>query len=128
MSKIFTFKIDQEGKEKEIGFRFNMFSLGEACRIEGNVTMNELFYRLGLGEHEETKQKRETDIVTLTNFFFVAAVNYNKGKKLDVDFTPTDVSDWIEWIGYDKGLNMLSEALKSPETKNQVAPESQPGL
>lgn len=102
---------------KKVGFRFNMLSLGKACELE-KCDMGQLWKRLGV------TQEQETNIVTLTNFFRAAAINYNEGEG-DFQTVPSaqDVSDWLDSIGLVKALEMMVSQFKVPEIKNVKAPK-----
>jgi len=117
IKKIFIMEVDG----KKIGFRFNMLCHGKACEFE-KCSMGELWKRLGL------TQEQETNIVTLTNFFRAAAINYNEGEG-DFENVPTaqDVSDWLDSIGYIKSIEMMTEHFKTPKIKNQEAPTQEAG-
>ena len=109
--------IEKEIDGKLVGFRFNMLTLGKACHIE-QCSVDELYKRLGM-TIKDGKQEQPTDLITMNNFFFAAAVNYKDGKGEKVDFTATDVSDWLEYFDINEILIM---AFKTPELKNTEAP------
>ncbi len=90
--------------------------MGKACRLE-KCTLDQLFERLGIAGEES-----KVDLVTINNFFYAAAINYTEGKGLPVDFTAQDVSDWLDENGLDKTMQMMKEAIQTPEIKNQAAP------
>jgi len=109
--------IEKEIDGRLVGFRFNMLTLGKACQIE-QCSVDELYKRLGM-TIKDGKQEQPTDIVTMSNFFFAAAVNYKDGKGEKVDFTATDVSEWLEYFDINE---ILMIAFKTPDLKNMEAP------
>lgn len=113
VKKIYEMEVDG----KTVGFRFNMLAFGKTCEMEG-CSLDELYQKLGLG-----KVKQDPSIVTLNNFFFCAAVNYAEGKNIPVDFTPPDVSDWLDFYGIENSISMMTEAFKVPVIKNYQALE-----
>lgn len=116
-SKIFEFEI--EGKK--VGLRFGMLTNGKACRIDGNISLSELFKRLGItGE-------QQPDFATITNWFYSAALVYNESNKIPIDFTAADVSDWLDHIGLEKLMDLIKNSFETPKTdesKNPAAPET----
>jgi len=96
---------------KTVGFRFNMLAFAKTCELEG-CDLTELYVRLGLEKGENT------NLISLNNFFFAAAINYAEGKNLPIDFTKQDVSDWLDIYGIEKSMEMMTEAFKSPQIKN----------
>lgn len=118
--------LEKEIDGKLVGFRFNMLTIGKACQLE-KCSVDELYKRLGMtvkniGTKEEPLmvQEQATDLISITNYFYAAAVNYKEGKGDKVDFTPTDVSDWLEHFDINEILMM---AFKTPDLKNTEAPQ-----
>lgn len=111
------FEIEIDGVQR--GFRFNMLSIGKACRLE-NCDVSELISRV-VGEVKDDVVVRAPDLQAMVNFFFAGAVNYCEGKGIKVDFTAQDVCDWLEHIGLEKTKELLYENLKV-SSKNMEAP------
>jgi hypothetical protein len=109
--------IEKEVEGKTIGFRFNMLSIGKACKIE-KCSVSELYKRLGM-TIKDGLQEQPTDLETLTNYFYAAAIVYKEGKGEKVDFNPVDVSDWLEYFDVNE---LLLVAFNAPDIKNQTAP------
>lgn len=112
VKKIFEMEVDG----KTVGFRFNMLCMAKACKIIG-CSMDELFQKMGM------VKGYEMDLEAAMNFFYAAAINYNEGKKKEIDFTVQDVSDWIDYFGLAKMSEMIKESFEAPEIKNQTAPK-----
>jgi hypothetical protein len=111
------FEMEVEGAKR--GFRFGMWTNGKACELE-KCTIDELFERLGITGGSPS-------IMTLTNWFFAAAICYANGNKSEVDFTSQDVSDWIDFYGLEKSMKMMTEAFSTPDIKNNEAPMTSAG-
>lgn len=92
------------------GFKFGTYSMAITCKEE-KCSVTELGNRL---------EKAEENLETILNFMYGAAVAYQKSKKLEVDFTPVDVADWLDVIGLEKSMLIIAEGLKQP--KNDLPP------
>lgn len=96
---------------KTRGFKFGTYQLGVTCKAEG-CDIVEVLRRL---------ENPEQNLLTILNFLYGAAVAYNESKRLPVDFTPPDVSDWLDEIGLSEGMKLIKEGMASP---NKEAPQS----
>ncbi len=94
----------QVGEVKR-GFKFGTYSMAVTCKEE-KCSVTELGKRL---------MNPEDNLETLLNFLYGAAVAYQKSKRLEVDFTPVDVSDWLDEMGLDKAMEIINEGLKQPK-------------
>jgi hypothetical protein len=93
------------------GFKFGTYALGIACREE-DVDIIELGRRL----NDASKH-----LLSIVNFLYAAAKSYCIANKLEVDFSPTDVGDWLDELGLDKSLEIIRAGLEVP---NKEAPET----
>jgi hypothetical protein len=98
------------------GFKFGMYAFGVAQEKE-NTTLDQLFVRCGFG-NDPTR----VNILSLVNLFYGAAVHYCHSKNKEVDFTATDVSDWIDELGFDETQRMMREGLTQHVPKNSKSP------
>lgn len=93
------------------GFKFGTYAMGIACK-EDNCDIVELTRRMeDPGNH----------ILSVLNFLYGAAVAFCKSKKIEVDFTPVEVSEWFDEVGLGEGMRLLREGMHSP---NEKAPET----
>lgn len=95
------------------GFKFGTLSMGIACQKE-NCTLGELI----------TKIEGECQPMTVIHIIYGGAVSYAKSKKLPVDFDESDVSDWIDQLGFEISMKLLKAGLEVYEPKNSPAPET----
>jgi len=93
------------------GFKFGTYSMSIACQKE-NCTLGELV----------TKISGDVQPLTVLHVIYGGAVAYNKSKKLPTDFDESDVSDWLDVLGFDTAMNLLRAGLEIYEPKNWQAP------
>jgi hypothetical protein len=103
------FEITIGGVKK--GFKFGTYSMGIACQKE-NCTLGELI----------TKISGEVQPLTVIHIIYGGAVSYAKSNKLPVDFDETNVSDWIDELGFETAMKLLQAGLDVYEPKNSDAP------
>jgi hypothetical protein len=113
------FEIEVDGVKR--GFKTGTLASAYFCAEEG-VKLKSM-----------TESLQDPSPMTVINMGYAAARAFNESKKLPVDFTKDDVSDWIDSYGLIEFLNKIFESMKayeekeSPE-KNQPAPnEGQTG-
>lgn len=97
-----------EGKTR--GFLFNFLTLGifeESC----DVPLDEVLERFSKGS-------KKPKITIVLKYFHAAAVNYSQEKGRAIDFTLNDVSNWVQWIGFDKAASLMASGLKITTPKN----------
>lgn len=89
-------------------------ALGIAEREE-NTTVDVLLTRIGLNGGMPS-------IMALLNLFYGAAVQYCSNKNLSVDFSKSDVSDWLDEIGLEKTMQLMTQGLTQYFPKNGTPP------
>lgn len=94
------------------GFKFGTYSMSITCQEE-NCTLGELIAKLD-----------NAPPLTVLNVIYGGAVAYCKSKKQKVDFDKSDVSDWLDELGFEVGMRMLKAGLEVYEPKNWPAPET----
>lgn len=92
------------------GFKFGTYAMAITCKEEG-CSVTELGEKL---------QDPSNNLLTLLNFLYGAAVSYCKSKGVNPDFTASEVSDWLDEIGIDKAMSIITEGMKQP--KNDLPP------
>jgi hypothetical protein len=65
----------------------------------------------------------EVDLTALMCFYYGCAVHYCESKKAIVDFSPVDVSDWLDELGLDKVTEITGSIFKQHEPKNALTLE-----
>lgn len=93
------------------GFRFGTYAFAVATKEE-NCSITELYKRLGEGS-----------LTAILSFLYGAASSYEKHHKREVNFSPVDVADWLDEIGFDKATDIITNGLKQP--KNDLPPETE---
>lgn len=103
------------------GFRTGLYGLSRAIDAAG-VSQVAFFEGLAAG-----------NTFYFLCLFYGAAVHYARHRKQPVDFSDSDVAEWIEEAGMER-MQEVSDAIiktvkqKEPEEKNQPAPETGPIL
>src|SRR5687768_3326158 len=108
MKGVFEFEI--EGQKR--GFKFGMMALAITEQKEGK-SLKQIFDLLSEGRAE---------IMLTLHLFYGAAVQYADSNKMPVNFSVSDVSDWIDDIGLDAATEMLTEGFKQYAPKNSASP------
>lgn len=108
------FEVEIAGKTR--GFKFGTYQMGISCQEEGLI-LNRPVDMVLFG-----KRMSEGHLITTLNILYGAAYAYCVSKKLQVDFSPIDVSDWLEEIGFEKGIAIVTEGMQTP--KNPEAPQT----
>jgi hypothetical protein len=101
-----TVEIDVDGVKR--GLKFGMLASGYFCEEE-KITLKEMTDRL-----------QEPTPWTAINCIYAAAKAYNISNKLPVDFTQTEVADWIDTLGIQPVFEMI---YKSMQTYQEKEPE-----
>lgn len=103
----YEFNID----DKKVGFRFGTYSLSISMKKNQCSSLGEFFEKV-----------LSQDLQALLDLFYGAAVHYASHKKIVVDFNDSDVSDWIDEIGFDKSTEMMMDMIKQYNPKNSQPP------
>ena len=115
MKGIFEFEISGQPR----GFKFGTYAFSIACERDGNCDLNELFKRCGFAYKVDGGLKSDSpNLKTLLHLFFGAAVHYAEHKRHSLDFTLSDVSDWLDEIGLEKLTDMITEGSSQYIPKN----------
>ena len=109
MKGIFEFEVN--GIKR--GFKFGTYALAIAQERDG-CELSTLFQRIGYGKMEG----RNVNVMSLLNIFYGAAVHYAESKRQEIDFSASDVSDWLDEMGLEKTNNMLASGLETFTPKN----------
>ncbi len=109
------FEVEIGGKTR--GFKFGTYQMGIACHEE-SLLLNRTVDMVELGRRMDSG-----NLSTILNFLYGAAYAYCVSKKEKVDFGPIDVSEWIDEIGFDKAMQLLSDGMRTP--KNPEAPQTE---
>lgn len=104
-------EFDFDGKKR--GFKFGTYAMAIAQKRSGAKGVVELLSKLQAGGG---------DFMTLLDLFYGAAENYAEHKKIPVDFTMSDVSDWVDEMGFEKAALMINEMLSQYNPKNSTPP------
>lgn len=102
--------------DKVRGFKFGTYSMSITCQKE-NCTLGELILKIS----------GEVQPLTVIHVIYGGAVAYCKSKKLPIDFDESDISDWLDELGFEVGMKLLREGLEVYEPKNSVAPATGQG-
>ena len=122
---IFEFEID--GKKR--GLKFGTYGLGVACEKE-KCSIDVLYRRIGQpyivtkivdGKEEKEVKVDTVKLLSLLHVFYGAAVHYADHTGTEIDFRPSDVSDWLDVIGLDKVNGILKEGLEQYVPKNSTS-------
>jgi hypothetical protein len=97
--------------DKVRGFKFGTYSMSITCQKE-NCTLGELILKIS----------GEVQPLTVIHVIYGGAVSYCKSKKLPIDFDESDISDWLDELGFEVGMKLLREGLEVYEPKNSPAP------
>lgn len=111
MRGIFEFKIG----DRDRGFKFGTYAFAIACEKD-KCSMTELFDRCGV-------TGKKIQLMSLLRLFYGAAVHFALHKKTDVDFSESDVSDWLDDLGLEKVQEMMQSGLQTYEPKNSKSPQ-----
>src|SRR5688572_1402738 len=106
------FELQIGGKTR--GFKFGTYSMSITCQKE-NCTLGELILKLD-----------DAQPLTVLHVIYGAAVAFAKSKKQTVDFDESDVSDWLDELGFETGMKLLRAGLEVYEPKNS-SPPGEPG-
>jgi hypothetical protein len=112
MKGIFEF----ESGGKTHGFKFGTMALGVAEDTLG-VSADQVLKRAGVYGGQRPS------VMALLAIFYGAAVQYCDNKKIPIDFTKSDVSDWLDDLGVEKVTEIFSNGINQYVPKNSVAPE-----
>ena len=93
------------------GFKFGMYSLA-ITEKESGTNLSGLIKKMGI-EGEST--------TAILQYFYGAAVSYEKWKKSGKEVSLSDVADMIEQIGDEESVRIFNESLGVP--KNSEAPK-----
>jgi hypothetical protein len=120
MKGIFEFEVF----EKKRGFKFGTYGISVACEKEG-CSIDELYKKCGIpynGKNGLVKSDKP-NIKALLHLFFGAAVHYTEHKKQEVDFSVSDVADWLDEIGLEKINQIIVDGLNQyvPKNSNSLA-------
>lgn len=113
-----TYETELNGKK--IGFKCGTLAIAIACREAKVKSTDELF-----------KLMAEGDMVVALALFYGSASQYAISKKMPIDFTMDDVSDWLEELGEEESTKITTSMLESFIPKNLTAPQegaSQPQM
>ena len=102
------YEFEFEGKTR--GFLFNFLTLGifeENC----DTPLDEVLERFG-------KNSKKPKITIVLKYFHAAAVNYSQEKGRPIDFTLNDVSEWVQYVGFDKCATLMASGLTITTPKN----------
>jgi hypothetical protein len=116
--------IEKEISGKVRGFKCGTYTFTIIRELTGVDTVQEVFRRLFPIPGAETSIE---NLDFINKFYFACAKHYCKSKKIEVDFEEVDVQDWIEELGADESLDVMSNLLKTYSEKNLKAPETTPG-
>jgi len=108
MKGIFEFEVNGETR----GLKFSTYALAVACEACDNCTVDELFEKIGVSGNQRVSP------MSLSKFFYGAAVAYAESKNLKVDFKVSHVSDWMDEIGVAQVNKVLIDGLKQYVPKN----------
>lgn len=120
--------------EREISGRKRYFQFGtytfKIIRQQTGVdTVEEVFNRLANKKKnesgEEVKILSQIDHIDyLSQFLFSCAKHAALALKEEIDFTELDVSDWMDEIGYDSAMRLVTELIEAyaDVEKNHKAP------
>lgn len=101
--------------DKVRGFKFGTYQMSITCQKE-NCTLGELIVKLD----------GDVQPLTVLHVIYGAAVSFAKSKKQVIDFDESDVSDWLDELGFDVAMKLLRAGLEVYEPKNS-APPGEPG-
>lgn len=107
-----TIEIELPDKRK-VGFRTGMLAIGVACSKMKARSTEELFARIG-----------SIDVHATIALYYGAAYDYNESKGKEVDFTMSDVADWIQEMGDENAKKVSDTLLESYLPKNYTPPEN----
>lgn len=124
---IFEFEVNGEKR----GLKFGTYGLGVACDKE-KCSVDVLYKRIGQpyieGEGENKTVKRDpVNLMALLHLFYGAAVHYAESVKREVDFSASDVSDWLDALGVDRVNEIMTEGLNQYIPKNSKSPAVEKG-
>lgn len=111
------FEFEVSGRKR--GFKFGMYAIAIACE-QNKCEMDELMNKLGWGDDPVKKSK--VNLLAFLHLLYGGAVHYSESAGQEIDFKPTDVSDWLGEIGFVKAMGMISEAFKVHDPKNSESP------
>lgn len=111
MKGVFEFEVGEP--KKTVGFKFGMMALGIAEQKQGK----------SIREILETMKAGKADVMMLLHVMYGAACQYYENKKIDVDLSVDEVSDWIEDIGLEEMQRVIVEGLYQyvPKNSNSLA-------
>lgn len=115
--------IEVEVHGKTRGFIFGTYTLKIIRQETGVLTVEELWDKL-FPNPEEGKGTSIEYLDFLTKFYYSCAKHYAISKKIEVDFTDAEVSDWLDDIGKDKALEVFAKLVNTYVEKNLKAPQT----
>jgi hypothetical protein len=95
------FEFEVSGQKR--GFKFGTLALGITEREE-QTTLDQVFIRAGFNGDSPS-------VMTLLNLFYGAAVQYSEDKGEKVDFKKSNVSDWLDELGFEKVHSILADGM-----------------
>jgi hypothetical protein len=117
MKGIFEFEI--EGKKR--GFKFGTYAMAVACEYDKCV-LSDILKRIGVPYLVDGEKKKDkVNIMSLLHIFYGAAVHYAEHKKQPVDFSTSDISDWVDELGLEKVNAFLNDGLNQYSPKNSTS-------
>jgi hypothetical protein len=110
MKGIFEFEVGDPKVKR--GFKFGTYALAVASEKNG-VSLSALLKKIGIGE-----VGAEVDVMALLHVFYGAAAHYAKHQKQEIDFSESDVSDWIDELGLEEINRFMKEGFNQYSPKN----------
>ena len=107
---------DIPGKKRGFWFNFYAFSIVEE---KLGRPIDEILKDLN---PEDGKPRKPTTKIICT-FFYAGAVNYCEKKDQPIDFKINDMGDWIEDLGFEDAMSIISTSLKVDKPKNIQPPQ-----
>jgi len=102
------YEFEFEGKTR--GFLFNFMVLAILEERNG-IQFDELFSHFKKGN-------KAPKIRLILQFFEAAAINYCDENSIPVDFKLSDIGDWIQVIGFEKAVSLMTGWLNPKTPKN----------
>lgn len=101
--------VEKSINNKKVFFKFNMAAFEMLGDLQ-NMGLSEVIRSAAVGR-----------ISTLSAFLYSGAMQYCKQEKTKADFTREDTTDWIEQIGWENVLKLITDCFEAPEVKNEEA-------
>lgn len=93
-------ELEIRGKKRLL--KFNMRAISYFCDLQ-NLTIMSMARELG-----------NPKISTLASFLYAGAVTYSKSISVDIDFTEDETFEWVDELGMDRVLKMITDLLIVP--------------